>query len=145
MAFKDALFGTSPKPDETFVAHIKDDGTVEQISNSSKEKDTVVFGVDSFSIMGPAIVTEADNTGSEVKNGVAPIIIDKFNASFVSGASLTDGKYVWNPSDSASGHMFVYRIDYTMSGTFSTDKGAFKIEVPLHILKDRDGNWADTF
>ena len=145
MAFKDALFGTSPKPDETFVAHIKDDGTLEQITNSSKEKDTVVFGVDSFSIMGPAIVTEADNTGSEGKDSVTPVIIDKFNASFVSGATLTDGKYVWNPSDSASGHMFVYRIDYTMSGTFSTDKGAFKIEVPLHILKDRNGNWADTF
>ena len=32
-----------------------------------------------------------------------------------------------------------------MSGKFSTDIGAFKIEVPLHILKDKDGNWADTF
>ena len=60
MEFKNALFGTSPKQDEAFIAHIKNDGTVEQIANSSKEKDTVEFDVDSFSIVGPAMVTEAD-------------------------------------------------------------------------------------
>ena len=144
MAFKDALFGTSPKSDETFVAHIKDDGTVEQISNSSEEKDIVEFGINSFSIMGPAMVIQSRD-GSVATQEVTPIIIDGFDASFTSGASLINGKYVWNPSDPATGHMFIYRLDYTMSGTFSTDKGAFKIEVPLHILKDRNGNWADTF
>ncbi len=53
-------------------------------------------------------------------------------------------KNVWAPSDPAAGHAFIYRVDYTMSGAFSTDIGAFKIELPLHILKDKSGNWADT-
>lgn len=83
---------------------------------------------------------DADPTGS-----VIPVDISEFQVSFVSGAENADGKNVWNPSDPTKGHSFIYRVNYTMSGTFSTDIGAFKIELPLHILKDKDGNWADTF
>ena len=83
---------------------------------------------------------DADPTGS-----VIPVDISEFQVSFVSGAENADGKNVWNPSDPTKGHSFIYRVNYTMSGTFSTDVGAFKIELPLHILKDKDGNWADTF
>lgn len=147
MAFKEALFGTSPSKNEMFAAHIKNDGVVEHIENTANDKDTVSFDVNSFSVMGPAMIAETsepDDQTTTDKN-VTPIIIDDFNATFVSGASLRDGKYVWNPSDPVSDHIFMYRVDYTMSGTFSTDKGAFKLELPLHILKDRDGNWADTF
>lgn len=140
MSFKDSLFGISPDRDEVFAAHIRNDGVVEQVENTSSEKDTVAFEVNSFSIMGPAMISESAENAN-----VAPVIIDNFNASFASGATLTDGKYVWNPTDPVSGHVFIYRVDYTMSGTFSTDKGAFKLEMPLHILKDRDGNWADKF
>lgn len=142
MEFKKPLFGMSPEKNETFAAHIKNDGTVEKVSNEADEKDSVEFTVDSFSIMGPAMITSNDVSAQAA---VEPIIIDSFNVSFSSGAKLTDGKYVWNPTDPVSGHMFVYTVSYIVSGTFSTDKGAFKIELPLHILKDRDGNWADTF
>ena len=83
---------------------------------------------------------DADPTGS-----VVPVDISEFQVSFVSGAENADGKNVWNPSDPTKGHSFIYRVNYTMSGTFSTDIGAFKIELPLHILKDKDGNWADAF
>ena len=143
MAFKNELFGKSPELNETFAAHIKNDGVVEKITNETTEKNTVEFSVKSFSIMGPAMITAAND--DDAAKTVEPIIIDEFNARFLSGAKLIDGKYVWNPTDSAENHMFVYHLDYTMSGVFSTDRGAFKIEVPLHILKDRDGNWADTF
>ena len=140
MSFKEALFGISPDKEETFAAHIKNDGVVEKAVNNSNETDTVSFDVTSFSIMGPAMIApENDNTA------VAPIIIDSANASLSSGATYTDGKYVWNPTDPVTNHMFTYRLDYTISGTFSTGKGAFKMEFPLHILKDRDGNWADVF
>ena len=87
----------------------------------------------------------SEETGSDAEDAVAPIIIDEFHVNFVNGADKIDEKNVWNPSDSIAGHSFIYRVDYTMSGKFSTDIGAFKIEVPLHILKDKDGNWADTF
>lgn len=78
-------------------------------------------------------------------DSVEPVFIDNFKVLFVSGADNVNGQTVWNPSDPAAGHSFIYRAEYTMSGKFSTDIGAFKIEVPLHILKDKDGNWADTF
>ena len=85
--------------------------------------------------------TESQDSGDSVE----PVSIDNFKVLFVSGADNIDGQNVWNPSDPAAGHSFIYRTEYTMSGKFSTDIGAFKIEVPLHILKDKDGNWADTF
>lgn len=78
-------------------------------------------------------------------DSVEPVSIDNFKVLFASGADNVNGQTVWNPSDPAAGHSFIYRAEYTMSGKFSTDIGAFKIEVPLHILKDKDGNWADTF
>lgn len=143
MAFKNPIFEGSPDKDETFAAHIKNDGAVERISNTADEKDTVAFEVSSFSVMGPAMIAETGNDSGAAN--VAPVIIDNYAVIFAGGASKRDGKNVWSPSDPVSAHSFIYRIDYTLSGTFSTDKGAFKIEVPLHILKDRDGNWADTF
>lgn len=76
---------------------------------------------------------------------VESVIVETFNIAFQSGADLRSGKYIWNPSDPASGHMFVYRLDYSVSGVFSQEKGALRFELPLHILKDRGGNWADTF
>ena len=143
MAFKNPIFEGSPDKDETFAAHIKNDGAVERISNTADEKDTVAFEVSSFSVMGPAMIAETGNDSGAAN--VAPVIIDNYAVVFAGGASKRDEKNVWSPSDPVSAHSFIYRIDYTLSGTFSTDKGAFKIEVPLHILKDRDGNWADTF
>lgn len=83
--------------------------------------------------------------GSDSGDEISPVIIDDFNVTFVSGADNIDGKNIWSPSDPMLGHAFIYRVDYTMSGLFSTDIGAFRIEVPLHILKDKDGNWADEF
>ena len=88
-----------------------------------------------------AAFTEKNTPGDSVE----PVSIDNFKVLFVSGADNVNGQTVWNPSDPAAGHSFIYRAEYTMSGKFSTDIGAFKIEVPLHILKDKDGNWADTF
>lgn len=88
-----------------------------------------------------AVTVEAQAGDGEV----IPLIIDSYTAGFSSGASLKDGKYVWSPTDPASGHMFVYRVNYEISGTFSNGEGALRIELPLHILKDRDGAWADSF
>ena len=65
---------------------------------------------------------------------IDPVVIDEFHISFVNGAERENEKNVWAPSDPAAGHAFIYRVDYTMSGAFSTDMGAFKIELPLHIV-----------
>lgn len=78
-------------------------------------------------------------------SAVDSVNIDKFDVRFRSGASLKDGKYVWSPEDSNSGHMFAYRMSYGISGTFSGEKGSLRFEFPAHILKSRDGKYADEF
>ena len=75
-------------------------------------------------------------------NNVAPIQINKFDVKYVSGAVKdSEGRYVWTPQKYTDSNTFVYRADYSMSGVFATEKGAFRLELPLHILKDKDGNW----
>ena len=75
--------------------------------------------------------------------------VDNFNVAFSDGATKNSADqlvwWVWNPTESASGHLFVYELSYSVSGIVSDDPGALRFELPLHILKDRDGNWADTF
>lgn len=88
---------------------------------------------------------QAEGSGTQEGSSVVPVLIDSFTCRLTEGAEDRNGTYIYDPSDPAKGHPFIYRIEYSMSGTFSMEKGAFKIEVPLHILKDRDGNWADTF
>lgn len=96
------------------------------------------------------ISDEIDDTGNT--DNVSQYIIDQFDVVFVSGGTLTDtdgdglkDRYVWNAADSASGHEFVYRVDYTVSGVETIPAGKFVIQLPLHMLKDADGSWADTF
>ena len=46
--------------ENTFIAHIKDDGTVERLENVSTIDGVLKFNVDSFSVMGPVRVVEDD-------------------------------------------------------------------------------------
>lgn len=145
-------------------AEISEDLTVNEETNTSDapKNDTAVqdseeniedLTVNTENISEEPQVTEEDtaagstqeNPDADPTGSVVPVDISEFQVSFVSGAENADGKNVWNPSDPTKGHSFIYRVNYTMSGTFSTDIGAFKIELPLHILKDKDGNWADVF
>lgn len=72
--------------------------------------------------------------------------VDQLNVVFSDGATKNSaGQWVWNPTESASGHLFVYELSYSVSGVVSDEPVALRFELPLHILKDRDGNWADTF
>ena len=123
----------------------QDENTVDVSSNLKEEENNNNNADD----IDDKLNNEENDEGSigenKAEDAVIPIDISEFHASLVSGADKINDKYIWNPSDSAAGHSFIYRVNYTMSGTFSTDVGAFKIEVPLHILKDKDGNWADAF
>ena len=90
----------------------------------------------------PSGVTE--RTASAVSED--KVNVGEFNVAFSDGATKNSaGQWVWNPTESASGHLFVYELSYSVSGTVSDEPGALRFELPLHILKDRDGNWADTF
>lgn len=120
---------------------VQDNPQAEADTSSNNDAD----GSDRLSPSSSDLTEDNTSTGDSNNDTVTPIDISEFHVSLVSGADKINDKYIWNPSDPAAGHSFIYRVSYTMSGTFSTDVGAFKIEVPLHILKDKDGNWADTF
>lgn len=93
----------------------------------------------------PSTVKEDDKQsedGKQTEDGK----ITQYEIAVSEGATKnSDGKFVWKPTDTASGHLFIYDVMYSISGTASSERGALTFELPLHILKDRDGNWADTF
>ena len=60
MTFKEKIFQdvTESTPVErSFVAHIKGNGDVEQLTDTSAKEKKVVFDVESFSVMGPALLS----------------------------------------------------------------------------------------
>ena len=88
--------------------------------------------------------TAAEETASVASED--KVNVDTLNVVFSDGATKnSDSQWVWNPTESASGHLFVYELSYSVSGIVSDEPGSLRFELPLHILKDRDGNWADTF
>lgn len=78
-------------------------------------------------------------------DNVDELEIRTFITQFFYGASLTDGDYVWNAPSSASGHRFSFRINYAISGKFELAPNSIEMRIPKSILKDRDGNYADTY
>lgn len=72
-------------------------------------------------------------------------IIEAFSIQMAKGASVqADGKYVWNASSTYPNHRFVYRINFALSGIGDIAPGDIQITIPKTILKDRNGNDADT-
>lgn len=100
-------------------------------------------------IEAPKLQKSPSGTAEEGTASVASedkVNVEQFNVVFSDGATKnSSGQWVWNPTESASGHLFVYNLSYSVSGIVSDEPGALRFELPLHILKDRDGNGADTF
>lgn len=85
-------------------------------------------------------------TEQEGTSGEEQIQIAVNKVQFVSGASAqSDGKLVWTPSESVQDQHLSMKADYTISGSGTLVPGTVRITLPLHILKDREGNWADSF
>lgn len=112
---------------------------------------------------GPvAAVTSTSATTTGGNDGIKSI--DTFVTQFVTGADAkkaSDGTtdYVWTPQTDVSGHRFTFRVNFATSGTGSVpgaelddngnvkagSYGTIQIRVPKSILKDRDGNAADSY
>lgn len=59
---------------------------------------------------------------------------------------ITDDKdYSWVAPDSAMDHTFAYRINYETSGEGEIEAGEFWIIAPIQVIRDENGNWADTY
>ena len=84
------------------------------------------------------------NNGVRVK-ALKEMEIRSFSVGLADGAELSGGKYVWKPQYDDAGHLFVYRINYSLSGTGDFEAGEAEIRLPSRLLKDRSGNYADEF
>jgi len=69
--------------------------------------------------------------------------IRTFNIQFVYGAENQGGKMVWTPKTPDKGHKFVYRVNYALSGIGENAVDTLHITIPKHILKNRNGSFAD--
>ena len=69
--------------------------------------------------------------------------IRTFGIQFVYGAENQGGKLVWTPKTPDSGHKFVFRVNYALSGIGENPADALHITIPKHILKNRNGSFAD--
>lgn len=118
------------------------EGVVVEAVEVTADEGGLAYDASGFSIM---LLSSEEPSPRDVDQA----IIQDLSVTFVSGATETDydGKtlWVWNPTDTAAGHSFVYQVNYTVSGVDKLAPKQLQIKLPLHILKDKDGNWADTF
>ncbi len=76
--------------------------------------------------------------------------IESFGVYFVSGASNNgtpeEPEWVWtveSEEDRKSGHIFKYQLDYAFSGEGELVPGSVSMTFPKHILRERNGAYAD--
>lgn len=80
--------------------------------------------------------------------GSVTILNPNIGITLISGAEPEDGNWVWTEHQTETeGHAFTFRADYSFS-TYTTqktqwEKDQIEIRIPLHILKDRNGEYAD--
>ena len=130
---------------------------------TKKEGAYITFTTDSFSPFLFVQTTEKKNDTTNItkktkkmqnidlqsaktqSNADQSVSINEYNVRVSEGAKKqNDGKWVWTPSDTSSGHMFIYYLNYAIPGINLEEKDNLEFTIPLHVLKDRDGNWADS-
>ena len=84
-----------------------------------------------------------DETGDPEEYKVTAI--ESFEASFVTGGTYNEDldAYIWEATRNSSGHQFVFRVSYSLSGEDQVQTEAVQVRVPKHIIKDRYGSFAD--
>lgn len=92
---------------------------------------------------GEKAAAETDASGEE--NGTDGIYIRELSTALFSGAEeQDDGTYLWRLQNSEAGHVFGFRINFSISGKGEAAADAIAFRVPKSVLKDRDGNAADS-
>ena len=109
----------------------------------------VFFSICSIYIFPVAFAEEDDNTLSP---STGEVYIHELTTELFQGASPTgsfretdDKNYLWTATNSQSGHSFCYRINYSVSGENELNPGEFSIDIPLHVIRNEVGKWADKY
>ena len=98
---------------------------------------------------GGSTSIESENT--QVKGSAGKVTIETLNTEIFRGADLqsTDENgnksYSWTAKSSAKGHDFAYRVNYATSGEGELEVDEFHFTMPIHVIKDKNGSWADEY
>ncbi|MDY3862081.1 MAG: hypothetical protein SOZ45_05945 [Ruminococcus sp.] len=133
---------TSEKNEEN--SYSQDDSASENIDNSetgadgddNDDEEMIEQPVPkcAFSFDTP-LMRAADANVLKSGSDTTDIEITRFDISLSSGAEKNDnGDYVWTAKNSDSGHPFIFRINYALSGTFSIKKTSFQALIFLFPL-----------
>lgn len=68
-----------------------------------------------------------------------------FDAAISEGVSKEGNTYIWHANSNASGHGVSYRVNYSISGRQTLPANSVQIDIPLQIIRDREGNLAGTY
>ena len=68
-----------------------------------------------------------------------------FDAAISEGVSKEGNTYIWHANSNASGHGVSYRVNYSISGRQTLPANSVQIDIPLQIIRDRNGELAGTY
>lgn len=68
-----------------------------------------------------------------------------FDATISEGVSKEGDTYIWHANSNASGHGVSYRVNYSISGRQTLPENSVQIDIPLQIIRDRNGELAGTY
>lgn len=68
-----------------------------------------------------------------------------FDATISEGVSKEGDTYIWHANSNASGHGVSYRVNYSISGKQTLPANSVQIDIPLQIIRDRNGELAGTY
>lgn len=124
----------------------------EQTENVGEEPETpddpvsTVLPVDAEQSPAPEVEEEGQRHAPAKTEGAGPARaygVTRFYAEAFQGGKDEGGKYVWNAVTATQGHRFSFHVVYALSGEGELSVGAVEMRVPRHILRDRDGAFAD--
>ena len=69
--------------------------------------------------------------------------IREFRVDFLEGAEQRDEGLIWTATTVPPGHKFIYYIHFSLAGKDYFAPGEIEITVPIHMLKNRIGQYAD--
>ena len=126
------------QPDEALAEEQPDEAPAEEQPDEVPAEEQEQQALDLK--MKNLLSTGADN-GSD-----SDISIDTFRATLRSGATKNDsGDYVWTATNSYADHAFIFRVTYSLSGTYEYQPNAIEIRIPKSILLNRNGKSSDYY
>ena len=72
-------------------------------------------------------------------------VINELVVQVLDATQYNENTWIITPSSPAKDQSIGYRVNYSTSGAGSIDPDDFEIRIPIRTIKNRDGEWADTY